>query len=133
MKIAIASDDDRTIAQHFGRCLGFTIVIMNEKEILTRSWQPNRATQHAIQQNTGHAHGAGHAHGGGHSHESIMNILGDCDLIIGGGMGRRLRDDFAAAGLRAVITDIETIDDVLQSVREQRLENTRDGCVSHQS
>ena len=147
MKLAIASDDDRSVAQHFGRCLGFTVVTLESDGVRDRRWMPQRATNHVMQSEhgQGHAHGHGHAqehghggghaqehgHSGGHSHAGIIALLEGCDLVVGGGMGRRIRDDLASAGIQTVITDIHGVDEVIEAVRQDRLVNVRQGCAPH--
>lgn len=142
MKIAIASDDDRFVAQHFGRCLGFTVVTLTDGDVQERRWSPQRATHHVLQGSGGqgphhhdhdhdHDHHHGHGHGGGHSHAGILALLEGCDLVVGGGMGRRIRDDLAAAGMQSVITDIRTVDEVIEAVRHDRLVNVGYGCAPH--
>lgn len=139
MRLAIASDDDRSVAQHFGRCFGFTVVNLDADGIRERQWMPQRATHHVLQSTAGHGHehahgdqhGHEHGHGGRHSHAGIVSLLQGCDLVVGGGMGRRIRDDLASAGIRTVITDISDVDDVIEAVRQDRLVNVSHGCAPH--
>jgi predicted Fe-Mo cluster-binding NifX family protein len=97
MKIAIASDDERTISSHFGQTRGFVVVEVESKEVKNREYRPNTFT--------GHARGLESA---GHEidrHGPILSALSDCKAVISHGMGRRIYDDLKEAGIEAFITD----------------------------
>ena len=97
MKIAIASDDERTISSHFGQTRGFVVFEMEGKEVKNREYRPNTFT--------GHARGL---EGAGHEidrHSPILSALSDCKAVISHGMGRRIYDDLKGAGIEAFITD----------------------------
>ncbi len=73
MKIAIATDNGQ-VAQHFGRCMEYTIFDIEKDKIANKTLLPN----------PGHAPGA------------IPKFLHEhnCELIIAGGMGRRAQEFF---------------------------------------
>ena len=48
MKIAIASDDRKTISAHFGRTLGFVVFEIEGKEKKAQEYRPNTFTGHAL-------------------------------------------------------------------------------------
>jgi predicted Fe-Mo cluster-binding NifX family protein len=94
MKIAIASDDERTISSHFGQTRGFVVF---EVEGKNREYRPNTFT--------GHARGL---EGAGHEidrHGPILSALSDCKVVISHGMGRRIYDDLKNAGIEVFVTD----------------------------
>jgi predicted Fe-Mo cluster-binding NifX family protein len=47
MKIAIVSDDKKTISSHLGRAKGFCIFEVEGKEIKSQQYRPNTFTGHA--------------------------------------------------------------------------------------
>jgi predicted Fe-Mo cluster-binding NifX family protein len=97
MKIAIASDDERTISSHFGQTRGFVVFDVEGKEVKNREYRPNTFT--------GHARGL---EGAGHEidrHGPIISALSDCKAVISHGMGRRIYDDLKEAGIEVFITD----------------------------
>jgi predicted Fe-Mo cluster-binding NifX family protein len=96
MKIAIASNDKRKIASHFGKAKGFVIVEVEGKNVRTRDYRPNTFTAHARG-----LEGAEYEY---HEHGPILNALSDCQVVISHGMGRRLYDDLATAGVRVFVT-----------------------------
>lgn len=109
MKIAVASDDGRNIAGHFGRCKSFVIFDVEEKKIKNKEIRKNDFTAHASGEcapSEEHKHGAGE-----HSHIPILKNLSDCDVVISQGMGWSLRRDLTAGGIVSIITqekDAET-------------------------
>jgi predicted Fe-Mo cluster-binding NifX family protein len=99
MKIAIVSDDQKTIASHFGRALGFVIFESENGSITGREYRPNRFTMHVL--NPGEE-GYGPEHH--HSHGPIIEALRDCSVVISHGMGRRIYDDLRSTGKEVYIT-----------------------------
>ncbi|PMQ01261.1 MAG: iron-molybdenum cofactor biosynthesis protein [Dictyoglomus sp. NZ13-RE01] len=98
MKIAIASDDGRTISSHFGRTRGFVIFEIEDGKVLGEEYRPNTFT--------GHARGLHHSgHGHYDTHGDIINALRDCNVVISHGMGRRLYDDLRSAGIQVIVTE----------------------------
>ena len=97
MKIAIASDDGKTISSHFGRTKGFVIFEIKGKEIKSQKYRPNTFTHHVRE-----LEGAGH---NTHDHTPILNALKDCKTVISHGMGRRIYDDLKRIGIEVFVTD----------------------------
>lgn len=96
MKIAVASNDGRIIAAHFGKARGFVIAEVEGENVRTSNYRPNTFTAHARglegDEHTSHAHGP------------ILNALSDCGVVISQGMGQRLYDDLTTAGVRVFVT-----------------------------
>ncbi|MEW6685925.1 MAG: NifB/NifX family molybdenum-iron cluster-binding protein [Candidatus Edwardsbacteria bacterium] len=97
MKIAIASDDEKTISSHFGRTRGFVVFEVEGREVKNQEYRPNTFTGHA-----GGLEGAGH---GVDRHGPIVSALSDCKAAISHGMGRRIYDDLKNAGIEVFVTD----------------------------
>jgi predicted Fe-Mo cluster-binding NifX family protein len=96
MKIALPTDDRRTIAGHFGRCAEFAVYEIVEQGKVLVEYRPNT-----------HIHG--HQERGGHAHD-FGTVFGDVDCVICRGMGRRALEVVGAAGAKPVYTgesDIE--------------------------
>lgn len=110
MKIAVASDDQITIARHFGRTGGFLIAELENDQIISRTYRPNNFTHHQVHHPE---HGDRQEHSQPHSHDAILENLADCSYVISRGMGRRLYDDLRQAGITALIVDDETVDNAL--------------------
>jgi len=113
MKIAIASDDGKTLSMHFGRALGFVIVEVEGGQVKSVNYIPNDFTGHAR-----HEHNHGHG-----DHSFIIDNLKDVDVVISGGMGRRLFDDLMAAGKKVYVTDEIDIESAVRLFLEGKLQN----------
>ncbi len=126
MKIAIPSNDQVTISNHFGRAAGFMIFETENDSILRKEYKQNTFTKHTH----GHHHkdnpGAGH-----HSHTGIFNALGDCQIVIAGGMGQRLYNDFEKREIQVFVTTEKKIDKALELFINNKLDNNSDQCCSH--
>ena len=125
MKIAIASDDGRTITRHFGRTKGFVIVDVEADRNFKTEFIPNTFTHHATE---GHAHGQH-----GHSHAGILKALDGCGVVISRGMGRRLYEDLEHAGKQAFITSAEDVEQAINLYLAGTLDDDPEkGCHGHQ-
>lgn len=127
MKIAVVSDDSKTIASHFGRAAGFIIFDIDNGQIVNREYRPNNITHHhlanAIHQPEEHQP---------HSHTGILEALEDCQAIISCGMGRRMFVDFQSVGKDVYITDVFDADEAVQKYIKGELPNYPDrGCSHH--
>ncbi len=119
MKLAIATDDRKAVASHFGRCGGFEIVEIRDDQILNRTYRENTFT--------GHARGMQGHHG--EKHGAILEALEDCDLVISHGMGRRIYLDLQEAGIESLITSEAEINRVLDAYLSGVLEDFPErGC-----
>lgn len=121
MRVAIASDDERTIANHFGRTRGFMIYEIEDGTIKNQHYRINDFT--------GHARGLEHS---GHHidrHGPILNALNDCQAVISRGMGRRIYEDLQNAGIETFIVDeIETNAAIRLYLENSLQDNPDKGC-----
>ena len=132
MKIAIPSDEGTYLSQHFGRTLGFTIFEVTDGQIINQEYRPNDFTGHASGQHEQHQHhGAGHEEHAQHSHSKILDALHDCEVVIAGGMGRRLVDDLTGAGKKIFITGEPEIHKVIERFLADKLYSDKDACSHH--
>ena len=125
MKIAIASDNQVSIANHFGRTRGFLIYNIQGNAIKGKHYIENTFTGHA----QGHAHH--HEHGHHHSHRGILEALVGCEVVISRGMGRRLLADFEAAGKEVFITGAEEADAAITLYLTGNLEHDPEKSCQH--
>lgn len=125
-KIAIPSDDGVTVAPHFGRTKGFVISRIAEDKVVSKDYVENNFTGHSL--------GLHHEHGHTHhqaSHAGIFAALQDVQIVIAGGMGRRLYDDFANRGIKVFVTRERLIEKALELFIQSRLDNNPDTCCDH--
>lgn len=115
MKIAVASDDGQTVADHFGRTRGFVIFELEEDKLGESSYRDNDFTGHAQGRSVGHA--------------PILRALGDCQVVCARGMGRRLYNDLAEAGIEVFIVEDTDVADVARLYVNKKLQDNPDkGC-----
>ncbi|MHC1736610.1 MAG: NifB/NifX family molybdenum-iron cluster-binding protein [Ignavibacteriaceae bacterium] len=133
MKIAVASNDNKTITGHIGKCKGFIIYETEENKISSREYLNNTFTHHA-QNPTEHNHEE-HQHQGeghGHGHAALLNALKGVSHLIFAGGGWRLVDDLKANGITPVLTQHKDADSAVQLLLEGKLESQDDlTCHSH--
>jgi predicted Fe-Mo cluster-binding NifX family protein len=96
MKIAIASDDGRTITDHFGRSRGFVICNIENGRVIGREYRANVFT--------GHSNCHNETKGAADHHGSIFAALSDCVAVISHGMGRCAYDDMTRHGIDVYLT-----------------------------
>ena len=124
MKVGIASNDEHSIANHFGRTKGFIIAELLEGEVKSKEYRLNNFTHHSHQET--HEHQGGH----NHSHNSILSALKDCEVVISRGMGKRIYDDLREANIEEMITDIAGVDEAITAYLTGTLvDNPEKGCV----
>ena len=123
MKIGIASDDKKSIAQHFGRTRGFVIADIVDGKVKSKEYKENFFTSH-------NQPGRSEQHGEhGHSHSSILTPLRDCDVVLARGMGRRIYDDLRGANIESVITTLPGVDEAIAAYIDGTLiDNPEKGC-----
>ena len=126
MKIAIVSDDNQTVSQHFGRAENYLVVSLEQDEICERKTltKPGRCRttsrgrgQHSHTEN---ARGSGFGHQAKGAHRDMFENIMDCDILITGGMGRGAYLDLQELGTRPIVTDISNIETAIEAV----LDNT---------
>jgi len=130
MRIAVATDDGISIAEHFGRCAGFEIFDVSEKETIKIGHRPNAAGHH--HQDKADCSKERH-HEGSHNHESFVRLLQDCNVVICRGMGRRAEADLTANGIRPVKSsqDIPVAEAVRLFAAGRLDESDNSPCCSH--
>lgn len=133
MKIAIPSDEGTYLSQHFGRTLGFEIFEVANGQIINQEYRLNIFTGHVLGQHEQHQHqGAGHEDHAQHSHSRILNALKDCEIVIAGGMGRRLVDDLTEAGKQIFITSEPEIRKAVEMFLADKLISDKEACSHHE-
>ena len=111
MRIAVVSDDEATISQHFGRAPYYVVVAIEDGKIVGRETRP-KAGHHTFGASDcrpapGELHGQGQ-----HSeakHQIMADAIADCDAVIVGGMGWGAHESLKRRGIEPVITDVRDV------------------------
>jgi len=128
-KIAVAQLDEILISQHFGRSPYFGIYTITDGGISGPEMRENTFTHHArsAQSEKPEHHEHGHDHHG-HDHQSVVAGLGDCQVLIAGGMGMGAINSLSAAGVEIIITDIRHADEAVRQYRDGTIRNLDTSC-----
>ncbi len=117
MKIAMPTDDRKTLAAHFGRAAEFAIYEAAEGDVTLLEYRPNV-----------HVHsGADHGRGAEHSHDFGEGLAG-VDALICRGMGPRAADACADMGVRVVFATGDDLDDVAAKFARGELAEGETSC-----
>ena len=130
MKIAVVTDDQETISRHFGRAQYYQVFTVADGQVVQeelRSKLGHDQFQHEEHQEHEHDHDHEHGHGyGQHSqdkHSRMMANIGDCQLLLAGGMGLGARASLEAIGVKPILTNVREIDAAVQAYLTGELED----------
>ncbi|HHJ10102.1 MAG TPA: dinitrogenase iron-molybdenum cofactor biosynthesis protein [Bacteroidetes bacterium] len=133
MKIAIATVDGETVSQHFGRSRYYKIYTiegndpagMEMRERGTGHFAQGKNPDHHAHHEYTHPRGQGHGYGreADSKHASMAREIGDCDVLVAGGMGMGAYESFRNAGLEVILTDLQDINDVVNAYVKGDLKN----------
>ena len=127
MKIAVVTDDGKTISQHFGRAPYYLVFKVENNKIINRELRDKLG--HAQFRDEGHKHqeaSAGrHGYGPGAEdrHARMAGAIVDCRVLICRGMGMGAYESLKARGIRPVVTDIASIEEAVMTYLAGRLVN----------
>ena len=128
-KIAVISDDGKTISQHFGRAPYYVVVTLEGNTIVSKE-QRAKAGHHSFGEQAEEHPAPGVPHGfdaGSQAKHAVMaQPLGDCKVLLAGGMGRGAYESLKSAGIESVITDVADIDTAVRLYNEGKLPNLRE-------
>ena len=121
MKIAVATNDQKRVTGHIGKCKSFMVYEIEGQKIINKELRENLFTNHRMQ---GHGHdhhgnGGGHSHehhgngGGRHSHSHLIEGLKDCEYLISKGGGWRVVEDLKRYNIKTLFADEELIEDAV--------------------
>ena len=124
MKIAVITDDGKTISQHFGRAPYYLVLTIEEGKVV------NRETRDKV----GHNQFSSHRHGEEHHHDEhgfdpaaqdrhtrMAEAISDCKAVICGGMGMGAYERMRRLEIQPVVTDFRDIDEAVQAFIDGKL------------
>ncbi len=110
MKIAIVTDDHKTISAHFGRATYYEIFTIENGAITARQSMPRAHHQHVELDNP---HQAEHHHN--HDHNAMIEPIIDCQVLITRGMGNGAYSALKIRSIEPLITDIKEIEEAVKA------------------
>ena len=135
MKIAVVTDDGKTVCKHFGHARYYSIFTIKDGKI-TGTEQREKAGHSSVHgspvniepgRNRSHGNHAGcHGVNAAASHNNMMANITDCKLVIAGGMGWGAHESLKQAGIDAIITDVNDIDEAVAQYLNGTLTDRKD-------
>ena len=129
MKIAVITDDGKTISRHFGRAQYYLVLTIEDGKITSKEMRPKMGhNQFANQHDEHHSPEGGHGDGS-HSHEkhvSMAETISDCNILICGGMGMGAYDSMQRLNIQPIVTEVNDIDEAIKAYLEARLVDRTD-------
>jgi predicted DNA-binding protein (UPF0251 family)/predicted Fe-Mo cluster-binding NifX family protein len=129
MKIAVISDDGKTVSQHFGRAAYYEVFTAADGKITAREQRAKMGHQHFSGQEGGHEHQSG-PHGfdavSQNRHAGMAETIKDCQVIIAGGMGMGAFASLESYKIEPIITDEPDVETAVKRYLQGNLPNLRE-------
>jgi len=108
-KIAVPTNDRKTLAERSGRAKEFAVVELENNQIADISYRENH-----------HEHNHDHSHGDhGHGHQDIVDALHDCVAVVGRKFGPHFAGDFHKAGIKLILSKQENMEAAVMEALEK--------------
>ncbi len=119
MKIAVVTDDEKTISAHFGRAQFYVVLEIENGKVISQETRP-KANHNQFAGEYEHLHDEpGHAHGMGpgarHRHGQMMETIKDCNVLLARGMGQGAHTGLKSNGIQPILTDIQNIQEAVNA------------------
>jgi transcriptional regulator with XRE-family HTH domain/predicted Fe-Mo cluster-binding NifX family protein len=124
MKIAIITDDGKTISQHFGRALSYMVLTIEEGKIVNREMRAKLGHNHfSGQSHAEETHGPGHGmdEASHNKHASMAEAIADCKAVLCGGMGMGAYESLRRLNIQPIVTDFKEIEAAAQAYIDGKL------------
>jgi len=126
MKIAVISEDEKTISQHFGMASLYVVVTIEDGKVVSKETRP-KAGHHNLGGHPEEHLTPGQKHGfdvaAQSTHATMAGNINDCQVLIGGGMGQGAYESLKSYNIEPVITDIKNIDQAVNLYLQGKLPN----------
>ncbi len=129
MKLAIASDDEMNVSQHFGRAPYYVVFTVDDGKVTAKETRSKASHQtFAAHEPAKLAEGERHGYDAGSTsrHESMAEAIRDCQVLLTGGMGWGAYEAMQGYGIETIATDVENIDEAVELYLAGKLANLMD-------
>jgi predicted Fe-Mo cluster-binding NifX family protein len=118
MKIAVITDDEQTISQHFGRARFYLVATVENGKIVNRELRDKLGHTHFVnqphaEQQPNQPHGMDAA--SHDKHLQMAEAIADCEALLCRGMGMGAYESMKVSGIRPVVTDIASVDEAVMA------------------
>lgn len=112
MKIAVVTDDEKTISAHFGRAQYYVVFTVENGRVTGQ--ETRSKANHSQFTGEGHQHGEpGDSHGmdpgSRRRHGMMIDTILDCEVLLARGMGQGAHLNLNERGIKPILTDIKEI------------------------
>jgi transcriptional regulator with XRE-family HTH domain/predicted Fe-Mo cluster-binding NifX family protein len=118
MKIAVITDDGKSISQHFGRAPYYLVFTIEEGKVVDREMRDKLGHhQFSNQQHTEEPGSAGHGMDSAshNKHVSMAETIADCKALLCGGMGMGAYESMRQLNIQPVVTNLRDIESAVQA------------------
>jgi predicted Fe-Mo cluster-binding NifX family protein len=122
LKIAVVTDDGKTISQHFGRAM-YYVVYDVQNGVIKGSEMRDKVAHHTGGEHHGHEEGGHHGLEANAKHSSMLSNVSDCEVLIARGMGWGAHEAIKGAGLKPFITDMELAENAVNAFVAGKLDD----------
>ena len=124
MKIAIITDDGKTISQHFGRAQYYLVATVENGQVIDRELRDKLGHSHFANEQRdpetpGQPHGFSPA--SQDRHAQMAQAITDCEVLLCRGMGMGAYESMKTYGIRPIVTEIVAIDDAVKAYIDGRI------------
>ncbi|MDY6846821.1 MAG: NifB/NifX family molybdenum-iron cluster-binding protein [Chloroflexota bacterium] len=126
MKIAVITDDGKTISRHFGRARYYQIIEIKNGEVINREMREkfgHSEFAHREQRHYRSSEGSGMDSASHSKHTRMAETISDCSALICGGMGRGAYQSMETVGIKPLVTKIEDIDQAIEAYLQGNLKD----------
>jgi predicted Fe-Mo cluster-binding NifX family protein len=117
MKIAVVTDDQKTISAHFGRAQYYLVFNIENGKITGSESRPKANHNHFAGQEHAHEHAEQHGTDpqSENKHASMLDTIVDCQVLVARGMGQGAYDSMVFRNIHPIITNISDAQAAVES------------------
>lgn len=123
MKIAAVTDDNETISAHFGRATKYSVLTIEDGNVIAREVRDKASHQDFQQEGLEGQHqhwddprGRGFGRHSSEKHQRMFASINDCQVLLARGMGQGVYNGLQQMGIRPILTDIPEIEKAVAAV-----------------
>ena len=113
MKIAVVTDDHRTISAHFGRAQFYEVFTIEAEKVVARETFAKDNHHKVVTLGVHPESHDGHHHQ--HDHNAMIAPIAGCEALLTRGMGMGAHNSLRAHGIKPIITNIREIEAAVES------------------
>lgn len=126
MKIAVITDDFKTISAHFGRAQHYQVFTVENGQIVGQESR-SKANHSQFAEQELHNHQLGEGHGSDPAsqqrHAIMMDPISDCQVLLARGMGMGAHSALTTRGIQPILTDIQEIEPAVKAYIDGQIVN----------